>query len=118
MSGEGLPGTSFHALIRIAPILLENGEYSRLVDRWGAVAKHVNNPQAHVRIRIVSHLEESIPNLRIVYLNLTRTQSSNSFEPCFGIAVSAQFEQARNFGARSAHLYLEMEMTAAEFCVG
>jgi hypothetical protein len=56
MSGEDLASPSFHALIRIAPILLEDGEYSRLVDRWGAVAKHVNNPAAHVGIGVVSHL--------------------------------------------------------------
>ena len=37
-----------------------------LVDRWRAVAKHVNNPAANVEIGIVSHLEESIPNLWIV----------------------------------------------------
>lgn len=96
MSGEGLAGTSFHALIRIAPKLLKDGEDARLVDRRGTVAKHVNKPSAHVRIGIVGHLDESIPNLRIVDLNLTRTQSPHSFEPCFRIAVSAQFEQARN----------------------
>ena len=63
MSGEGLAGTSFHALIWIAPKLFEDGDYARLVDRWGTVAKHVNNPAAHVRIGVVSHLEESIPDL-------------------------------------------------------
>jgi hypothetical protein len=97
MSGEGLAGASFHALIRIAPELLKDGEYARLVDRWGTVAKHMKNPPANVWVRIVGHLEESIPNLRIVDLNFARTQSSNSREPCFGVPVPAEFEQARNF---------------------
>ena len=97
MSGEGLAGTSFHALIRITPKLLEDGEDARFVDRWRTVAKYVNNPSPHVRIGIVGHLEESIPNLRVVDLNLARTQCPDSFEPRLVIAVPAQFEQARNF---------------------
>jgi hypothetical protein len=63
MSGEDLAGSSFHALIRIVLKLLEDGDYARLIDRWGTVAKHMNNPAANVRIGVVSHLDESIPNL-------------------------------------------------------
>jgi len=63
MTGEDLAGPSFYALIRIVLKLLEDGDYARLVDRWGAVAKHVNNPPSYVRIGVVSHLEKSIPNL-------------------------------------------------------
>lgn len=97
MSCEHLAGPSFHALIRIVLKPLEDGEYARLVDRWRAVAKHVNNPAANVRIGIVSHFQKSIPNLWIVTLNFTRAQSLNGLAPHPVIAVSAQFEQARNF---------------------
>ena len=97
MSSEGLAGTSFHALIWIVPKLFEDGEDPRLVDRRRAIAQHVNDPSAHMRIGIVGHLEESIPNLRVVDFNLARTQRPNSFEPGLGIAVPAQLEQARNF---------------------
>jgi hypothetical protein len=97
MSCEDLAGPSFHALIRIVLKLLEDGEYASLVDRWGAVAKHVNNPAANVGIGVVSHFQKSLPNLWIVTLNFTRTQSLNGLAAHSVIVVSAQFEQARNF---------------------
>jgi hypothetical protein len=97
MSGEDLAGPSFHVLIRIVLKLLKGGEYARLVDRWGTVAKHVNDPPPNVRIGVVSHFQKSLPNLWIVTLNFTRTQSLNRLAPHSVIVVSAQFEQARNF---------------------
>lgn len=83
MSGEGLAGRFSHPLIWIMLKLLKGGEYARLVDRWGTVAKHMNNPAANVWIGVVSHLHKSLPNFWIVTLNFTRTQSLNSFAPYF-----------------------------------
>ena len=97
MSGEDLAGLSFHALVGIVLKLLKNGKYARLVDRWGTVAKHMNDPAANVGIGVVSHFQKSLPNLRIVTLNFTRTQSLNGLAPHSVIVISAQFEQARNF---------------------
>ena len=96
MSGERLAGRLSHPLIRIMLKLLEHAKDARLVDRWGTVAKHVNDPAANVRIGIVSHFQKSLPDPRIVTLNFARTQSLNSFAPQPVIVVSAQFEQARN----------------------
>ena len=119
MSGEDLAGTSFHALIRIVLKLLEDGEDARLVDRWGTVAKHVNNPAANVRIGIVSHLQKSMPNLRIVTLNFTRTQSLNSFEPCIWNRRLCSIRAGAEFLSAEYASYLEMsKVAAAEFCVG
>jgi hypothetical protein len=97
MSDEGLAGWFFHALIRIVLKLLNDGKNAGLVDRWGAVAEHVNNPAPNVWIGVVSHFQESIPNLWIVTLNFTRAQSLNGLAPHSVIVVSAQFEQARDF---------------------
>jgi hypothetical protein len=57
----------------------------------------MNNRTANERVRVVGHIQEPLPNLRIVDLYFTRTQRLNGLAPHFGIAVSAQFEQARNF---------------------
>ena len=97
MSGEDLAGRFSHPLVGIMLKLLKGGEYAGLVDRGRAVAKHMNNPTANPCIGIVGHLQEPIPNLRIVDLYFARTQRLNGLAPHFGIAVSAQFEQARNF---------------------
>ena len=97
MSSEDFARGLSHALVRINPELLEGAEYSRLVDRRRAISDHVNNRAANVWIRVVGHLQEAIPNLRIVDLYFARTQGLNGLAPQFGIAVSAQFEQARNF---------------------
>ena len=86
-----------HPLVRIEPELLERAKYSSLIDRRRAIAEHMNNRTANERVRVVGHLQEPIPNLRIVDLYFTRTQRLNGLAPHFGIAVPAQFEQARNF---------------------
>lgn len=97
MSSEDLAGRLSHQLVGIIAEFLKRAENASLVDRWRSIAKHVNNRAADVWIGVVGHLEEPIPNPRIMQLNFARTQSLNSFAPYFGIAVSAQFEQARNF---------------------
>ena len=97
MSGEGFAGRFSHPLVGIMLKLRKRGKYAHLVDRRRAVAKHMNNPPANPGIGIVGHLQEPIPNLWIVDLYFALTQSRNGLAPHFGIAVSAQFEQARNF---------------------
>ena len=97
MSSEDLARRLSHPLVRVKPDLLERAKYSGLIDRRRAVAKHVNDRTAHERIRVVGHLQEPLPNLRIVDLYFTRAQRLNGLTPHFRIAVSAQFEQARNF---------------------
>ena len=97
MSSEDPARRLAHPLVRIKPELLERAEYSGLIDRRRAVAKHMNNRTANERVRVVGHIQEPLPNLRIVDLYFTRTQRLNGLAPHFGIAVSAQFEQARNF---------------------
>ena len=97
MSSEDLARRLSHPLVRINPQLLEDAKYSRLVDRWRAITKHVNDRAANVWIGVVGHFQEPIPNPWIVDLYFTWTQSMNGLAPNFGIAVSAQFEQARNF---------------------
>jgi hypothetical protein len=97
MSGERLARRRSHPLIRIMLKLLEHAKDARMVNRWGTVAQHVNNPAANMRIGVVSHFQKSLPNFRIVTLNFARAQSLNSFAPQPMVVVSAQFEQARNF---------------------
>ena len=97
MSSEDPARRLAHPLVRIKPERLERAKYSGLVDRRRAVAKHMNNRTANERVRVVGHLQEPLPNLRIVDLYFARTQRLNGLAPHFGIAVSAQFEQARNF---------------------
>ena len=97
MSGEGFAGRFSHPLVGIMLKLLKGGKYASLVDRGRAIAKHMNNPPANPRIGIVGHLQEPLPNLWIVDLYFTRTESRNGLAPHIGIAVSAQFEQAWNF---------------------
>ena len=97
MSSEDPARRLAHPLVRIKPERLERAKYSGLIDRWRAVAKHMNNRTANERVRVVGHIKEPLPNLRIVDLYFTRTQRLNGLAPHFGIAVSAQFEQARNF---------------------
>ena len=97
MGGEDLARRFSHALVCIVLKLLEHAKDTLLIDPWRPIAEHVKYPAPNVWIGVVGHLEESIPNLRIVELNFARAQSPNRFEPQFGIVVSAQFEQARNF---------------------
>ena len=97
MRCKDLAGGFSQPLVLVVLKLLEYAKDARLVDPWRAIAEHVKYPAPNVWVGVVSHLQKSIPNLRIVDLNLTGTQSLNSFETFFGVAVSAQFEQARNF---------------------
>ena len=97
MGGQDFARPFSDALVRIVLKFIEHANDATLIDRRRPVAEHVKNPTANLWIGIVGHLEESIPNLRVVDLNFARTQSPNRLEPRFGVAVSAQFEQARNF---------------------
>jgi hypothetical protein len=63
MGGKHLSGGPSNALVRIVLKFLERAKYTRLIGRWRPIAKHVKNPPANVRIGVVSHFQESIPNL-------------------------------------------------------
>ena len=97
MVGEDLAGPFSEALIHVVLKFLEHAKDATLIDRRRPIAEHVKNPSANLWIGIVGHLQKSIPNLGVVHFNFARTQSLNGFEPQFGVVVSAQFEQARNF---------------------
>ena len=97
MCRKDLAGGFSQPLILVVLKLLEYAEDARLIDLWRPIAEHVKYPAPNVWVGVVSHLQKSIPNLRIVDLNFAGTQSLNSFEPQFGITVPAQFEQARYF---------------------
>ena len=81
MGCQDLAGRFSDALVRIVLKLLEYAEDSRLIDRRRSIAEYVKNPTANLWIRIVGHLEESIPNLGVVDFNFARTQSPNRVEP-------------------------------------
>jgi hypothetical protein len=87
---EDLPGRPSNALIRVTLKILKRAEYPPLIGHWRAIAKHMQNPTSNVWIGVVGHLKESLPNLRIVDLNFTRTQSLNGFASDLRIVVSAQ----------------------------
>jgi len=97
MSSEDPARRLSHPLVGINSQLLEDAEYSRLIDRWRAITKHVNDRAANVWVGVVGHFQEPIPNQWIVDFYFTWTQRLNGLAPHFGIAVSAQFQQARNF---------------------
>ena len=80
MGCQDLAGRFSDALVRIVLKFLEYAEDSRLIDRRRPIAEHVKNPTANLWIGIVGHLDESIPNLRIVDFDFARTQSPNRVE--------------------------------------
>jgi hypothetical protein len=97
IGGQDLAGRFSDALILVVLELFEHAKDALLIDPWRPIAEYVKYPASNVGVGVAGHLQESIPNLRIVKLNFARTQSLNRFEPQFGIVVSAQFEQARYF---------------------
>jgi hypothetical protein len=95
MRRKDLAGGFSQPLILVVLKFLEYAEDARFIDLWRPIAEHVKYPAPNVWVRVVSHLQKSIPNLRVMDLNFTGTQSLNSFAPQFGVTVPAQFEQAR-----------------------
>ena len=63
MSGQNLASPLSHALVCVTAELLKCAEYSSLIDCRRTIAEHMKNPAANVWISIVSHLQESLPNL-------------------------------------------------------
>lgn len=62
MCSEDLAGRLSHALLGITAEFLKDAEYAGLIDRRRAIAKHMNNRAANVRIGVVGHLQEPVPN--------------------------------------------------------
>ena len=83
MRRKDLAGGFSQSLILVVLKLLEYAEDARFIDLWRPVAEHVKYPASNVWVGVVGHLQKSIPNLGIMDLNFTGTQSLNSFEPQF-----------------------------------
>ena len=63
MGGEDLAGRFSKALVRVVLKFLKYAQDARFIDPWRAIAEHVKYPAPNVGIRIVGHLQKSIPNL-------------------------------------------------------
>jgi hypothetical protein len=63
MRRKDLPGGFSQPLILVVLKLLEYAKDARLIDPWRPIAEHVKYPAPNVRVRVVGHLQKSIPNL-------------------------------------------------------
>jgi len=59
---------------------------------WRSITNNMKNSSSDLRILVISHFKDSLPELGVIFLDFTRTKLSNSLQTNFTILVICIFK--------------------------